>query len=139
LKFFLVLWSAQNTAMHDLRKLGGLDVNALWSMRANERQALHAPRTGRCVNAFHSHTLARGRPTKPSWHSIGNAHGNGMGPRCAVRIWVRAHQGATRPSVDEQSAPVVSHHPRHASARNPSTMNNSRLRCLTTWEVPVKG
>ena len=49
------------------------------------------------------------------------------------------HQGSTRLFIRVQSVPVVSGHPRHASARKPSTMNSSRLWCLTMWGVPVEG
>jgi transposase-like protein len=52
---------------------------------------------------------------------------------------VAATASVTTPSVEVQSVPLASHHPRHASARKPSTMNNSRLRCLTTWEDPARG
>jgi hypothetical protein len=46
-------------------------------------------------------------PTNSLSHPIGGDHGNGTGRCRAVRIWVRAHQGATRPSVDVQPVPSL--------------------------------
>ena len=72
-------------------------------------------------------TRRRENSTNLLWHSIGNDHGNGMESRLAVRIWVRTHCGATRPSVDVQSAPRFIATSIHAKAGIPFIKEEIRI------------
>ena len=84
----------------------------------------------------------RANSTNPLRRSIGNDHGNGMEPCRAVRIWGRAASSATSPPVDVQSVPSFLYASNHANAGIPLIKEENRKpenRCLTIWEVPIKG